>query len=187
MPKVVDVDERRAELTAAAARVIARDGLAGASMRQVAAEAGATTGTITHYFADKRDLLVATLEASLDGRRAQRETRAGLPPNAALRSTLANVLPLSEESVRHWTVTVAFCAQAAGDPALALVQRDAYRDFRDNVAALVRSAGRADGTAATEEAERLIAITDGVAIQALFDPESWPAARQLARLDAALA
>ena len=79
------------------------------------------------------------------------------------------------------------CAQAAGDPALALVQRDAYRDFRDNVAALVRSAGRADGTAATEEAERLIAITDGVAIQALFDPESWPAARQLAKLDAALA
>ncbi len=186
MPRVVDVDERRAALTSAAARVIARDGLAAASMRTVATEAGATTGAITHYFADKRALLAATLEASLEGRRAERPARAGLPPAEALRATLANVLPLTDESILHWTVTVAFCAQAAGDPKLALVQREAYRDFRANVAALAEAAGRARGAAAVAEAERLIAVTDGVAIQALFDPETWPAERQLAMLDAAL-
>ena len=31
-------------------------------------------------------------------------------------------------------------------------------------------------------AERLIAVADGISVQALFDPDGWPADRQLARL-----
>jgi hypothetical protein len=97
------------------------------------------------------------------------------------------VLPIDEDGRLHWTVTVAFCAQAAADPELALRQRDAYRTFRGSVTTLVERAGRASGDGARAEAERLIALIDGVAIQALFDPESWPPQRQLAALDAALA
>ena len=35
-------------------------------------------------------------------------------------------------------------------------------------------------------AERLIAVADGIAMQALFDPDSWPADRQLATLHATI-
>ena len=35
-------------------------------------------------------------------------------------------------------------------------------------------------------AERLIAAADGVAVQALFDPELWPPEHQLATLQAAI-
>ena len=80
MPKVVDVEQRRAELAAAVARVIARSGIEGATMRQVAAEAGWTTGTLVHYFTNKRELLQFTLCESLEQRRAQRFDRAGLGP-----------------------------------------------------------------------------------------------------------
>ena len=62
MPRVVDVEERRQELTDAAARLIARAGIGAATMREVAAEAGLTTGALTHYFADKRELLQCTLD-----------------------------------------------------------------------------------------------------------------------------
>jgi hypothetical protein len=31
-------------------------------------------------------------------------------------------------------------------------------------------------------AEQLIAVADGIAVQALFDPDSWPPHRQLATL-----
>ncbi len=186
MPREVDIDERRAELAAAAARVIARLGIGGATLREVAAEAGWTTGALTHYFANKRELLVFTLSASLDARRARRSERTSLSAEEALQSVLVAALPTDEATMLHWTVTVAFCAQAVCDAELALVQRDAYRDFRADVAKLVRRCGRAAGAAAVTEAERLIATLDGVALQALFDPESWPASRQLAVVDSAL-
>lgn len=186
MPKVVDVDARREELAAAATRVIARSGISAASMREVAAEAGWTTGTLVHYFANKRDLLRFTLEASLDHRRSLRPDRESLAPDAALRDTLLNALPLGEQARAHWLVTIAFCAHAGDDDELGAIQLDAYRDFRRNVTDLVVACGRAQRSAATVEAERLIAAVDGVALQALFDAESWPADRQIAALDAAL-
>jgi hypothetical protein len=79
-------------------------------------------------------------------------------------------------------VTVALCSQAAGDDELSTVQRDAYRDFRARVGSIVEQS-HADRAADAEMlAEQLIAAADGIAIQALFDPDSWPASRQLARL-----
>ena len=186
MPRQVDHDERRQELAAAAARVIARSGVAGATLREVAAEAGWTTGALTHHFSDKRDLLRFTLEASLERRWARRQRRRSMTADEALRATLVDALPIDEDSLLHWTVTVAFCAHAAGDPEMALTQRDAYRDFRDDVTALVTNTGRAAGPDAVREAERLIALLDGVALQALFDPATWPPERQIAVIDDAL-
>lgn len=155
-------------------------------MREVAAEAGWTTGALTHHFTDKRALLQFTLEASLEGRWARRRARRSLDPSAALRATLVDALPTDEASLLHWTVTVAFCAQASGDPELAVTQRDAYREFRSDVTSLVIASGRATGDEAVHEAERLIALLDGVALQALFDPATWPPLRQIAVIDEAL-
>lgn len=192
MPRVVDPDERRAALAAAAARVIARDGVVGATMREVAAEAGWTTGALTHYFADKRELLRFTLRASLERRGERRAERPGGDGDvtARLRQALEAALPLTEDARLHWVVTVAFCAQAAGDAELAADQRDAYRGYRREVASLLRKAQAQGAVAAGVDpeatAERLIAVVDGVALQALFDPETWPPARQLAMLDGAV-
>jgi hypothetical protein len=101
-----------------------------------------------------------------------------------LRAALEGALPLDDDRRRHWLVTLACCTQASGDEQLAAAQRDAYREFRDHVAGLVRESGVAPGEDARSVAEALIAIVDGVAMQALFDPESWPPERQLAALAA---
>jgi len=188
MPKVVDADERRADITDAAARLIARAGVGAATLRDVAAEAGWTTGAITHYFEDKRELLLRTFEASLEHRKSVRVQReADTPAVDSLRTSLEGALPLDVERRRHWMVTVAFCSVAAGDEELAQAQRDAYREFRDHIAELVVEAKLADPKRAAGLAERLIASADGIAIQALFDPQHWTAQRQRDTLAAAIA
>ncbi len=58
MPRVVNHDERREEIAEAAWRVIERHGPDGANLRKIASEAGHTTGVITHYFRNKRQLMV---------------------------------------------------------------------------------------------------------------------------------
>ncbi len=186
MPKVVDVEERRAELAAAAAQLIARAGVGAATLRDVAAEAGWTTGALTHYFADKRELLLFTFRTSLAGRHAARDARPADDPRETLVQTLEGALPLDEERRRHWMVTIAFCAQAADDADLSAAQRDAYREFLRHVTALCSALPRVGGLDAAEVAARLITDSNGIAVQALFDPESWPADRQRARLHRAL-
>lgn len=188
MPKVVDVEQRRTALTDAASRVIARSGIEAATMREVAAEAGWTTGALTHYFTDKRTLLLATFEASLANRRSLRPSRATAGPPAQLRASLEGALPVDADRRRHWLVSLTFCTQASDDEQLAAAQRNAYREFRDHITGLVVAAGLAAAARgeARSLAERLIASADGIAIQALFDPVSWPADRQRAALDATL-
>jgi AcrR family transcriptional regulator len=186
MPKHVDTDARRSELAAAAAHLIARRGMGAATLRDVAAEAGWTTGALTHYFSGKRDLLLFTFRSSLAQRHAARVARESGTPSDDLIHSLEGALPLDAERRRHWMVTVSFCAQAAGDDELSRAQRDAYREFRDHLADLVRRCGGTSDEEATARAEHLIAVADGIAIQALFDPDSWPPGHQLARLHEAV-
>lgn len=187
MPRIVDPEQRRAEITDAAARLIARSGIESVTMREVAAEAGWTTGAVTHYFADKRELLLTTFQESLARRRSLRPPETTTPAIDRLRASLEGALPLDDDRRRHWLVTLTCCTQATGDEQLAAAQRDAYREFRTYVAALVAASGLGSGAEARSLAEHLISFADGVAVQALFDPESWPPARQRAVLDAMLA
>src|SRR5687767_8229102 len=53
--------EARVRVVEAAWRVVAAEGVQGATMRAIAAEAGVTTGFVTHYFEDKQELLIAVL------------------------------------------------------------------------------------------------------------------------------
>jgi AcrR family transcriptional regulator len=55
-------EETRAELIAAAKTVFARRGFAGASLEQIAAEAGYSTGAIYWHFSGKDDLFLAVFE-----------------------------------------------------------------------------------------------------------------------------
>jgi TetR/AcrR family transcriptional repressor of bet genes len=54
-------DMRRDELMEAAIMVIAKEGLHGATLSQIAVEAGMSTALVNHYFDSKDDLLEATM------------------------------------------------------------------------------------------------------------------------------
>jgi AcrR family transcriptional regulator len=59
VPRRVDHEERRRELVDAALRVVVRDGLEAATVRNIAQEAGCSVRPVQYYFADKATLLAA--------------------------------------------------------------------------------------------------------------------------------
>ncbi|PTQ12157.1 hypothetical protein CLG96_06260 [Sphingomonas oleivorans] len=60
-PKVPRGEARRRELLLEAARILLRDGLDGASMDSIAAEAGASKATLYRHFGDRTGLVVAVV------------------------------------------------------------------------------------------------------------------------------
>jgi len=72
-------DMRRDELMEAAIMVIAKEGLHGTTLSQIAVEAGMSTALVNHYFDSKEDLLEATMRR-LSGR-YRSEIMALMPAN----------------------------------------------------------------------------------------------------------
>jgi AcrR family transcriptional regulator len=104
MPRVVNHEERREEIAEAAWRVIEREGLAGADLREIAREASHTTGVITHYFRNKRELMTFAFGLLVD-RSTARMARASA--EAGLTEALAQVLPLDKERRRETALRAA--------------------------------------------------------------------------------
>ena len=175
MPKIVDHDQRREELAAAVWRLAARDGLEAVTIRAVAAEAGWSTGALHHYFGDKEELLLFAFQTVADrvGRRvtAARQTAAG--PLQLVRELLAIGLPLDAERRAETRVWFAFLGLALTRPVLARAQRAAYRHWRRLVADALRDAqeqGQIErGIDLEREAAGLVALVDGLAVQAMFE------------------
>jgi AcrR family transcriptional regulator len=185
MPRIVDHEERRAQVAAAVWRVVSAEGLEAVTVRRVAAETGMSTSVVSHYFAGKDDLLRLAFRLALDrGRaRAEAQVRAG---SGLARALLVTGLPLDAERRTEARVWFSFLGLALTRPDLAAEQRGAYRAWRGALSAALREEGLAEGIDADAEAAALIALVDGLAVQAAFEPRRLPAARQLALLDARL-
>ena len=189
MPKVVDHEERRAELGAAVWRLAARDGLEAITVRRVAEEAGWSTGAVVHYFADKEELLLFAFRTVADrvGRRLAAATERTSGPLELARAQLVEGLPLDREREAEVRVWFAFLGLALTRPTLARAQRLTYRAWRERVADLLLEAQRRGEIRAdvdcTAAAAALVAVVDGLAIQATFEPRALSARRQAELVD----
>lgn len=186
MPAKGDHETRRADVAAAVWRVLASRGFDGLTLRAVATEMNASTGLLTHYFTNKRDLVRYAHEIAAertDSRPLLESDEHGL---AALRVALINVLPLTPEATAMSRVWVSFWDAALGDETLSEAQRARYERWRGRLQTCVEAA-QARGeitreTPAADVAVEAAAFAHGLVVQALFDPDRLPADRQLALL-----
>ena len=184
MPKVVDHDERRERIAEAAWRVIEREGPDGANLRRIARETGHTTGVVTHYFRDKRELMAFAFGLVVD-RSTSRMARAAAEVGVV--EALAQLLPLDEERRRETTVWLALMSASLTDPDLAVELRQRYRQAREATLPVFRTALEVTrGGDPDDVADELLAVVDGITVDALTDPERYPPDRQLALLRRAL-
>jgi AcrR family transcriptional regulator len=178
MPKVVDHEQRREELAAAVWRLASRDGLDAVTLRAVAAEAGWSTGALHHYFADKEELLLFAFQtvAGRISRRVEAAKATAGEPLELVRALLEIGLPLDAERRDETRLWFAYLGLALTRPPLARAQRLAYRAWRGLVSDALRDAqerGDVDPAVDVErEAAGLVALVDGLAVQASFEPRT---------------
>jgi AcrR family transcriptional regulator len=188
--------ERRVQLTSAAARVIARKGYVAATLRDVADEAGTSTGTLNYYYHGKDDLFAATLRTASE--RFQRELATAVAAAASPRDKLVAMAraatPSTPAGREGHAVWIDFWAQAARDGSLRELNRRIYDRWRAEIAAIV-SEGQAIGAFARDAdpdafARGYAAVIDGLATHVVLHEGLGPAEMEAAcsaYVDAALA
>lgn len=187
MPKVVDPQERRDEVLAAAWRVIQRDGLKGATIRAIAAEAGASTAVVTHYFRNKDEVLRSALDLSHAQIGARRQEKLeGLHGIAALETALLHMLPLDSERQIELHVEVNFWVRAISDERSReqhLLSHDRSVSLLTRLVTEAAEAGEIEAVpSAARVAEGLLAFIDGLGVDALMHPNRVSPPRQRALL-----
>lgn len=130
MPKIVDHDERRLELVDATWRIIAKLGIEGATMREIATEAGFANGALKPYFPTKDTLLAFAFSHVFNrtNRRIEAVT-GGKSGIAALRAFCVEVLPLDEERINEARIVIPFWQKAVNDPAKAAIHRESMAQW----------------------------------------------------------
>ncbi len=115
MPKIVNVNEKRNLIAEAACQVIARQGIMGTKMLDIAAEAGVTTGMIANYFENKAAIVSAALRIPFAIVREQISSLLdeGVDDLALL---LDATIPTTEENSVYVAVWVSFWGLIASDP-----------------------------------------------------------------------
>src|ERR1700689_4123238 len=127
MPKIVDWDARRDEILSATWQVIARDGLARATISAIAREAGCSRGILAHYFDDKADILGSALLMSHRRVVARMDVlAAGRSGLDALRVVMLEALPIDDRRDLEAQIEISFWGRALGNAQLRELQHSEF-------------------------------------------------------------
>jgi len=191
VPKIVDHELRRQELLAATWRVIARTGIVGVTTREIAREAGVSTGVLAHYFADKEELLAAALRLSHQQVYARiRERTQGLLGLDAIRALMLEALPLDEERLLEAQIEINFLSLALGNSGLRDLQHEEFERFWDALHYRVCEAQKLGhipaGADPSDITHELVILVEGLSQEAVLYPSRTTPQRQCQTLNAIL-
>jgi AcrR family transcriptional regulator len=187
MPARGDHDARRRDVSQAVWRVLAAEGFGGLTMRAVAAELGASTGLVTHYFATKQELVRHAIEVAEEHTQNRARRPIGKAGLEGLREVLLDVMPLTPDTIAMNRVWVSFWGEALSDESLGDFEIRRYERWRGmlrpHVEAAVQAGELPRETAVDDLVATAAAFAHGLVVQALVDPARFPPARQAALVD----
>lgn len=192
MVRTIDGERRRLELADAVWRIILRDGLEAASVRNVATEAGLSAGSVRHFFATQAELQEFAMRA-LSDRVRDRVARAAEIPDLRERivAILTELLPVTDESLAEFRVWLQFVLRATVDPALATVARTTFDEVRELIVTVLAGARELGLTAPDVNVDvaavELNALIDGITFEVITAPHLMSRAEARAALERRLA
>ncbi|MDK8181812.1 TetR family transcriptional regulator C-terminal domain-containing protein [Paenibacillus sp. UMB4589-SE434] len=175
MPKIVDHNKQKEKLAEATWRVILRDGLERASVRNIALEAGISAGSMRHYFSTQSELLAFSMRLvsqRVKTRISSIQYTGELMED--IQQLLCEILPMDEERSAEMEVWFGFTAKALVDPTLHGLCSEVYDELRRVISSVMEALGKSDllreGLDFEIETERLYAVIDGLAVHAVVMP-----------------
>jgi AcrR family transcriptional regulator len=174
----IPVPQRRAALIGAALRVIARQGVASATTRAIAAEAQMSLASLHYAFESRDDLIAAVIAHVLE----QQATAAleTLTPGSDLETTLRNgfrafVAVIAADPQREQAL-FELTQYALRTPGLGLMARRQYASYYGTAELLLATAAEATGyewdRPLAHMARILVTFTDGISIAWLVDRDT---------------
>ncbi|MBT9257678.1 TetR family transcriptional regulator C-terminal domain-containing protein [Phycicoccus sp. KQZ13P-1] len=186
MPRRIDTEERTEQIASAALRVLERDGLAGMSVRGVAAEAGLAAASLRRAFPTQQALREYCLEL-IEERVTARIIALDLSGRALVDELLAQLLPLDAQRRSELLAQVQLGVLSVTDhslrPAAAMLNTSVDRACRSAIEILVTAGQFGKRRDPGYETRRLRALLDGIAMQGLWSGNPQvPPAQMLAML-----
>jgi AcrR family transcriptional regulator len=170
VPKRVNQDERRRALAEAVFAVVGRRGIEGVGLRDVAAEAGVSMGSVQHWFRTKDEMLLFALR-HMRARVLARLELALAPLESPTRretmgAALRVMLPVDPPGREEAWVNIAFFSAATANPAYAELLREGYSHLlgvsRTSLRAAADAGELAPGVDPVAEATALYFLVQGL-------------------------
>jgi len=171
-------DGRRTDLIDAALRVLARDGVASATTRKIADEAGLPLGAVHYWFAGKDDLMEAVVIAVLDKLSDAMERAAAASNGATLLDSLRAAWRVVEDDDPGAQLALyELTSLSIRTPAMRDLARRQYALYRETAKRITDNWIRASGVdlpGGPEIVAQLCSVVfDGMSIAWLADPDGW--------------
>ncbi len=171
----------RRMLLEAAESVFARQGFHGATVDEIAREAGATTGALYANFAGKEDLFLELLDHTMaqDVRGYSQASGGGATLEEAARAGADRWMQVLSERPAYFPLFIEFWAYAVREPRVRERFADRFAAFRLATGQIVAASARMRGIELQpEHVERLgtfvNALGNGLALEKLVDPAAVP-------------
>ncbi|WP_410771794.1 TetR/AcrR family transcriptional regulator [Fontibacillus sp. BL9] len=174
MPKQVDHEQRKQNIAEATWRVIVNEGMEGATVRNIAKEAGLSLGALRHDFPSQESLLAYAMNLVKEraGQRIASIAAQDIPAKDKVLGMLLEIVPTDDQTRAEMEVWFVFTAYYSH-------KRDSFDAQHDGIFSMVKiilahldQAGLLkQGARMDMEAEMLYALVDGLAMHALLDPQ----------------
>ncbi|MBM7583718.1 AcrR family transcriptional regulator [Bacillus pakistanensis] len=149
-------------------------GMEGATVRNIAKEAGFSLGALRHYFSTHDDLLVYAMELVKENAiaRISHISKQDISPKEKVLKILLEIVPTNEVTMTEAEVWFAFIAHARHKQNMIDAKQDGVYLGVENLVHSLESLGLLqDGLDIVMETERLYAIVDGLALHAMLEPD----------------
>jgi AcrR family transcriptional regulator len=180
MPLIVDHDERRVMIANVVKRIIAESGMEAVTFRKVARVTGFSSTIVSHYFQDKRELLIYAYELVLN--KADERVNEVLEAGGDLMACFELVLPNNEDNLRDWQAWFGFWGKATSDPALAAERRNGLDETQALFGRILQKAIERGELPPDVDvgfhASLLQMFLNGLVSFVIMQPEAWPPAAQ---------